>query len=661
RIPGMAHEQAPALALLNLLLPGPAPEDAARSPATLQALPGTGLSRDPGLLGRTLLLPATPSGNAAAREALQGIEQRWLDRLQRQWRPTPELQERFGLLRTDFERQWRLALHDPEHAPAMVSEAVGAGDWRLVFRVLEGLPQVRLDDVLAVAGAYLRSENRSVVRGVTDATITAPQTIEQPLGFLEGLFSRPVQVQRVDDPARVADGDAALGRGEGDAATAGASPVELFETDAAALDAATQRYTLPSGLRMAALSRPNRDERVSLLLQLRWGSPREMARWQAWRPLPALLEEGTTEHSAQQLRQIRQQLQMQVGFVAGPQGLSVQLQARRGTLVQALVLLREMLEKPLLPEAAFRREQAAALSRLGGGGAEERERQYRMLQQGLNRGEPGYVPSAAELAAAWREMRVEDVRAYHQRFWSANEARVAVVGALPDKLPGVLEDLIGRWKKPEAPAYQPFVQHHLPERAQRFVSRAAGDGPTQAAAMVVMHQEFPLQRDEPDSWPMQAAARILAGNGEPGGTRLADRLRAAESLSYAVNSSLRIASEGNRSYLRLQASSAPRNATRVEAAMREEIDRALADGVTADEVEAARRWLRANQRQALLNDVGLMALLMEQMDRGASFATEGAQASAALAALSVDSVNAAMRRLLRPEGWVTVVRGMAGP
>jgi len=579
RVPGMAHRHAAALAMLSQILAGAGGPDS-------QPVAGTAATRDPYLIGRTLPLPSVPSATANERAALELREQRWIDGLQ-DLRIDRSNEAWLRSATAELARQCQAVLRDPERASALISDAIGAGDWRLAFKLLDGLQRLQPDDIAEVARLYLRSENRSVARGVTDPAVTAPQFEEQPLGFLSSLFSKPVQVQRVDDPSQAA--------GQlNEPAPAPLAGGQAFETDAAALDRATQRYQLPSGMRIALLPRETPGERVALLLQLRWGAPREMAKWQGWRALAPLLDEGTAQHTADQVREIRMKLGAEIHMQAGPQGLSIRVAASRATLVPTLVLLREMLAEPLLPEPAFRRLQAAQLARLPAPGArvdngpDERERRFHMIQMGLNRGEPGYQPSAAELAAIWRELRVEDVREFHRRFCSANDAVAAVVGALPDKLPGVLEELIGRWRKPGAPAFERHLQHHFDEHSERFVSRAPADAPPGSVATVVLHQEFPLNRDEPDFYPLVAGVRVLAGSaGEPGGSRLADRLRSREALSYTIQPSLQVPADGDRAFLRLQAGSAPRDAGRLEAGMREEIARLLADGIGGDELEAA--------------------------------------------------------------------------
>jgi zinc protease len=221
-----------------------------------------------------------------------------------------------------------------------------------------------------------------------------------------------------------------------------------------------------------------------------------------------------------------------------------------------------------------------------------------------------------------------------------------------------LENFIGEWKKPDAPAFERLVPAHRPEVAARFVSYAAVGEP--GAAVVALHQALPLNRDADDYFALLVGSRILAGGGI-GGNRLADRLRSRDALSYSVGAQLRVPSDGDRAALRLQASGAPVAAARVEAAMREEIARLLADGVSEAEVEQARQQLRVERRQQLSSDAGLAAALLGQFERNTTFAQAMARDDQRLDGLSAEQVTQTLRRLLRPEAWVTVVTGALQP
>ena len=650
RVPGMAHPDAPALAVLSAMLGSAFSQD--RTLAYSQAaVPASLFTRDPFLLGQVVLVPGWDSGSAKARDEVDYAEDGWLHRLEG-IRPNEAMVHQAA---SQIAANLRRILDDPVRAPALISDAVGAGDWRLPFKWIDEFGKLKAEDVTAAAKLYLRPENRSVVRGVTDPAVTTTETRDVPVGFFAGLFSKPIDVAGVKDPSA---GMADIPRM---ASTALAVPIDAFDTDPAALDRNTVRSVLSGGLAFGLLPKHLSDERVAVRMVFRWGSAADVANLQGWRVLGTLLEDGTSHHTADEIRQLKASLQLNLRVVSLPQELVVSMSARRSTLGPALRLVKEMLSEPRLPELAFERERNRALAALQANASDaalDQARRYHMAQLGLQPGDPGYEPSAAELAELWRRMTVDDASDFQRRFWSANEGYVAVVGTVPDKLTEMVDSLFGRWKQPEAPRFQRHVPAHVDEAGARFISiNSAGAG--SGSALVSLNQEIPLERHGEDYFPLLVGLRILVGNGEPAGSRLADRLRAQDALSYRITHGLQVPAYGDRAALHLDASGAPESALRVEAAMKEEIARLLKDGVTAEEVDAARRRLQADRRQWLSSEAGLASEILGQIEHNSDFRKDQAEQDAALAAVTPERVQQVMNRLLRPDGWLVVVTGAA--
>lgn len=670
RVPGAAHPDTPALLLLQQWLAGASAAHAQSLGKPYQGLllgGANGPSRDPFLLGLMLHLPEHPSADAEQRRALQGLESAWLSRLYSAAQQRPDRAGLNTLARTISQALQR-QMQDPQQAPNLISQAVGAGDWRLPYRLIEALPQLSADDLRRVASAYLREENRVLVRGVTDSTVAVePQMEEQALGLFARLFSSAADVQDVKDPSQGLDG---VKPGAPSAASAPA-----FDSTPEALERQVRRYQLPSGLKVAVLPKPSSDDRVLLALQLRWGKAADMSRQHAWRALNlALLGEGAGSFSAAEIRRLRQQLQLdQLQLISGPQQLSLMLSTRRASLIPALALLGDLLQRPELPDAAFQRVRAAALAQLAGtarqsgAAAAEQHRRHVNSQLGLQLGDPAYQLSAEEMTQAWRALDIEQLRQFRQQHWTAKDARVVVVGAIPgeatatlaegggrpETLLAALERWIGDWQPAQAPAYEPLVMTHRPLDGARFST----SGDARGSALITLHQELPLQRGSTDAAALLVGSRLLAGAGI--GSRLGERLRQQEALSYAVSAQLLVPRLGNRARLSLQASGAPANAARVEALIKEEIARLLSEGLTAAELEQTRRQLLDERRQLRGKEAVLAAQLMDQLDSGSSFIDEQAREDALLQSLSVEQVQEALRHLLDPQRWVIVVTGAA--
>src|SRR5690606_25211885 len=106
----------------------------------------------------------------------------------------------------------------------------------------------------------------------------------------------------------------------------------------------------------------------------------------------------------------------------------------------------------------------------------------------------------------------------------------------------------------------------------------------------------------------------------------------------------------------IQAIAAPENAGKVEAAVREELARLLADGVTEQELRDTVSARLVAREQSRASDGAVAGLLGNQLYYGRNMQFESAR-DAAYRALTVEQVNAAIRKHLKPEQLSVFVAG----
>jgi zinc protease len=139
-------------------------------------------------------------------------------------------------------------------------------------------------------------------------------------------------------------------------------------------------------------------------------------------------------------------------------------------------------------------------------------------------------------------------------------------------------------------------------------------------------------------------------------SRLADRIRQKEGLSYGVGSQLSVSSQEPASIWFAYALSAPQNTGKVEAALREELQKALAEGFTeAELVEAKKAWRQADevgrtQDQNLANQ--LAGYL--QLGRTMHFDKE---LEAKVSKLTLVQVNEALRKWIKADAINIIIAG----
>jgi zinc protease len=430
------------------------------------------------------------------------------------------------------------------------------------------------------------------------------------------------------------------------------SAAETFDASPANIDARTQRLSLPNGMQVALLPKSTRGQAVKATLTLRFGNESSLAGWgQVPEALAALLDKGTQSMTRQQLQDKLDALQAEVGFSAADGQLNVGLSTTRAHLPALIALVGEVLRSPLLPADGLDEVRRQALA-----GLEEQSKEpAAVLQEALSRhgnpypkGDVRYAPTLAETQAEWRDVSLDKVKQFHKRFVAADHAQFAAVGDMDAKaVEQALGEAFGQWRGQEA--YAP-IAHPLVKVDPIRLQLATPDKQNATMSVVLA---LPLSDRDAD-YPALMLANHLLGSG--GDSRLWNRIREKEGLSYSVYSSVQWNPvEANSSWV-AQAIFAPQNRVKVETAFKQEIDRALSQGFTPNELEAGRKGLLNFRRLGRAQDARLAAGWSSNLYLGRTFAVS-AQVDEALSKVTLDQVNAALRKYIKPSGFVMGVAG----
>ena len=541
----------------------------------------------------------------------------------------PVTVEELERARTQLLNEWDKGFTDPEVVGVQLSTAIGMGDWRLFFLERDDTRRLKLADVNRVAVERLKRDNRTLGMYIpTDKPERAPAP------------------QRVDVAALVKDY-------KGDAQAAAA---EAFDASPANLDARTRSSVLASGMKVALLPKSSRGGVVQARLRLNFGDVASLqGRAMSASLLAALLDKGGGGLTRQQLSDRFDKLRAEVKFTHEPQAVVVTMQTRREQLPELIGVLGAVLREPTLAAADLdevRRQRLTALEsqrndpNAVGGNALDR------LGNPYGPGDLRYTPTFEQSAQALQAATIEQVRDFHRRFYSAAVAEFAAVGEMNvDAVNQALAQAFGDWRAPAAGALafmrapRPFII--VP--AQRL-QLATPDKPN---AYMRLIQPLPVAELHPDYAALMVFNEIFSAGG---GSRLWDRMREREGMSYGVNSAIQWNPYEANSRFIVVGIFAPQNQARMETALREEIARALKDGFTQEEFERFRGGLLQERRLNRAQDAALAGSLARNLQLQRTFAVSQ-QVDDALARLTVAEVNAAMRKYIDPAKWATAWAG----
>ena len=516
-----------------------------------------------------------------------------------------------------------LMLNDSESAAIQLSEWAAIGDWRLFFLHRDRIQAVTPEDVTRVAATYLKPSNRTLGEFIPTPT---PNRADMPprvdlAAMLQGYQGR---------------GEVALG--------------EAFDPSPANIEKRVTRSER-DGLKLALLPKKTRGEMANVTLSLRWGTEKTLwGRSAAADMAGSLLLRGTTKHTRQELRDAFDRLKARVGVDGGVTGVSASVEAPRASLPEVLALVAEVLREPAFDAREFellRQERLASLeSQRSEPTVQGRNAFYRALSP-YPKEHPYHVDSVDESIAALQGTTLEQVRAFYRDFYGASRGEVAAVGDFdPAALEAQVGELLRGWKSPapyERVAAQPYKQG---------IAGQVVETPDKANALFLAGQGLALRDDSPD-YPALVLGNFVLGGGFLN-SRLATRVRQKDGLSYTVSSSLSAGAMDPVGMFSTFAIYAPQNAERLETAVREELQRVLDKGFTADELSKARAGLLEYRRTGRADDGSLARTLSSYLYYGRTLDFD-AGFEKRMSALKPEDVRGALAKLL---DWkqVTVVK-----
>jgi zinc protease len=172
--------------------------------------------------------------------------------------------------------------------------------------------------------------------------------------------------------------------------------------------------------------------------------------------------------------------------------------------------------------------------------------------------------------------------------------------------------------------------------------------------MLLAVHPVPL-KDDAQAYPALLMANYMLGGGALR-SRLADRIRQKEGLSYGVGTQLSVPMRDPAGFWLAYAMSAPQNTAKVEAVLREEMERAVAEGFTEAELaEAKKGWLQGEE-VSRTSDEALADALSEYLTLDRTMAFDGAVEDQ-VRKLTLAQVNSAMREFIKPAAISFVAAG----
>jgi zinc protease len=525
--------------------------------------------------------------------------------------PTSEEVER---ARTQLLKQIDLELNSSERIGKTLSEWLGMGDWRLYFLHRDHLRKVTTADVQRVAAAYFKPSNRTV-----------------------GLFVPTAQPDRAEIPAPP-DVAALVKNYQGNPAKALG---ESFDPAPANIDARTALSTT-DGIKLALLAKQTRGNTVVANLTLRFGSEQSLRNRSAAAEMAGgMLMRGTIKHTRQQISDELDRLQARVNVSGGATFAAASIETTRDNLPGVLTLVSELLRESNFPASEFELLKQEKLSNIEQQRTDPQALARIALQRQLNpypQDDVRYVATVDERIAELNAVTLQQSKQFYQDFYGAQQGELSVVGDFDAAaLQQQVSALFSHWHGQQAYVRVPNLFQQQPAVTKVIAT------PDKSNAVYVAGMQLELRDDDPD-YPALVLGNYMLGGGFLN-SRLAVRIRQKEGLSYGIGSQFNASALDSVGNFLVFAIYAPENLSKLEIAIREELQRAVQQGFTPAELQAAKAgWLQA-QQVSRAQDAELARRLSDYQFLNRQLAWDAALEKQ-VAALTPQQISAAMQRHL---------------
>ena len=497
---------------------------------------------------------------------------------------SPVTEEEVARAKSKLLNEIDLTINSSVNLALRLSEAVGAGDWRLFFLHRDRIRSATAAEVQRAALAYLKPSNRTVGSFV-------------PLAKADR-----AEIPKVDDVGAVVNG------------YVGDPPIaigEAFDASPGNIENRVKREQFAGGMKTAFLTKRTRGETVHAQIVLRFGDEKNLnGQRVAGDLVGSMLMRGTVTKTRQQLRDQIDALKADVSISSDPTGAYVNISAKRQTLPAVLKLVAEMLRNSSFPANEYsqlKQEHLAELERALSDPASRASEAMDLHFDVFPEGDVRRALSLDETIRLTKATSLDEVNSFHRNFYGADHALIAVVGDFDEGATSkLLQELFDGWTSGRA--FKQLVSSNR-EKAPAVLLI---DVPEKESATFLARTNVNLSDSDNDYPAMKLVDWMLAG-GADFAARLVARIRVKEGLSYTVRSSLDVNPFDRAGSWQVYAQFAPQNRARVEAAFRDELAVVAATGFSRMDIANAKSGYLQSRQLARGSDAGLAQKLAQDL------------------------------------------------
>lgn len=367
---------------------------------------------------------------------------------------------------------------------------------------------------------------------------------------------------------------------------------------------------------------------------------------------------GTKNKNRQQIQDETDRLKAQINISGTVDSASASIRTLEANLADSLRFARELLREPSFPEteleqirSEFEQIRQQRIADAESGRTEPNTLAPLDMERHFNasypRGDTRYVSTIDEQIEDLKKVTLDDARQFYWQFYGVGEGEIVISGQFdPEQMKRLVSELFGDWKS--ASRYERIADNY--EKVDPINDKI--ETPDKQNGLFLAGMPLKMNDEDPDFPALTIAGMIFGGSPN---SRLFQRIRVKDGLSYGAYASFSIPIKDDAGRLSMHAIAAPQNMPKVEADFNQELAGALKDGFTADEVEKAKKTYLDQRSVARTEDSSIANILLNRERWGRTMQWD-AKLEAAVAALTPQQVNDAFKRHVDPAA-ISIVKG----
>ena len=528
--------------------------------------------------------------------------------------------------KTTLLKQFELAFNNSQQIGVFASNYIASGDWRLAFLDRDRVKEATLEDVIRVAEKYFKPSNRTVGKFIPEQE---PERVEIP------------EAPDIMDVVGDYKGGEAISQGE------------AFDPTPANIEGRLTRVVVPNKINYAFMPKETRGDAVQAVLTFKNGTKGSLGN-NAWIPTMTgnMLDKGTSTHTRQEIKDAFDNMKANVRFSGSHGDVTVRIETEREYLPEVIKLVGTVLKDPSFSEEEYQKLVDERLAQI----EEQKSQPMAVAQQEIGRITNPYPKSDIRYNSTFEEdvemiksISIDDIKSFYNKFYGASNATATVDGDFDQEaIQSVLEEEFSTWKSSTPYKRMDAILYKVDAQNKNL------ETPDKANAGFFAGSTFAMQDNDPDYPALMMANYIFGGGGLS--SRLANRIRQEEGLSYGVGSYMNANPYVEKTTWGAYAIYAPENKDALEKAFAEELEKARTDGFTDAEVEDAKKGWIQNQQVSRAQDGYLTNTLNSYLSYDRTMMWN-AELEEKVSKLTTAQVNAAFKKYIIPQNISYVKAG----